>query len=135
MDHHSLVEHTGELEFHVEARTLEGLFLEAARALGRIMGRARADSEPEPIEPVTLAARDRNALLAEWLNELIFLSDRDKRLFEVSKLELVNERALRAWIVGREVAELKRQVKAATMHRLDILESARGFQANVVLDV
>ncbi len=135
MARHSLAAHTGEVELHLEAATLGELFGEAARALAEIMGGPLVPSGDGSYQEVSIGSPDRDALLVDWLNELIFLSERDKRIFGEVRIEQISERALRASVRGREVEEVKLHVKAATFHGLDISEGPQGFAANIVLDV
>ena len=135
MGRHSLVEHTGEVQVRLEAATLAGLFAEAALALAEIMGGPFADPGREGGTPVRLEARDRNALLVDWLNELVYLAERDKRLYGAAEIDHVSDRELSARVFGRELPYLRLHVKAATFHGLDIREGPGGLTAQVVLDI
>lgn len=136
MGRHSLVEHTGELEVRIEAATPAGLFAQAALALAEIMGGPFADPGRAGGETVRLEARDRDALLVDWLNELIYLAERDKRLYGAAEIDRVSDRELSARVFGREVEDLRLHVKAATFHGLEIREEpGGGLAAKVVLDI
>jgi SHS2 domain-containing protein len=134
---HSLAEHTGELELHLEAASLDELFGEAARALAEIMGGPLRMPPEGAWEEVRLHATDRDALLVDWLNELIFRSERDKKIFDEIHVTHASEHALVAAIRGRVTEEVRLHVKAATFHKLEITElvGAGGLSANLILDV
>lgn len=132
---HTLEDHTGEIELRLEAATLGELFAEAARALAEIMGEPMVSETQAAYQEVSLRARDRNALLVDWLNELIFLAERDKSIFGDVRIDKISDRALEASVRGREASDLKLHVKAATFHGLDIRQGPEGFSANVILDV
>ena len=134
MGRHSLAEHTGEVELRLEAETLGELFAEAARALAELQGGPPAGS-PDVREEVRLSAPDRDALLVDWLNELVFLSERHKAIFGDVRVQAIEEGSLVASVAGRTTEELGLHVKAATFHGLDVRETPAGFVANVVLDV
>jgi len=131
---HSLADHTGELAIRLEASSVTELFAEAARALAEVMlGRpARCNGEPTR---VSVAAPDRDALLVAWLDELIFRAERDRKIYGEARIERLTDGDLEATIRGEPVTRLKTQVKAATFYDLEIVESARGVSATVVLDV
>lgn len=135
MARHSLVEHTGEVQVRLEAATLGELFAEAALALAEIMGGPFADPGREGGETVRLESRDRNALLVDWLNELVYLAERDKRLYGAAEIHRVSDRELSARVYGRDIEDLRLHVKAATFHGLDIREEPGGLSADVVLDI
>lgn len=139
---HSFREHTGELKLHLESATLEGLFVEAAIALAEIMGGHRREHDaatsaegPAAASQVRLRAPDRDALLVDWLNELIYASERNKRIYDQIALQSLSDRSLVAEVRGRATERLRLPVKAATFHGLRIEQGRSGFSADVILDV
>jgi SHS2 domain-containing protein len=133
---YSFEEHTSEVRIRVEAARLEELFAEAARALADLMGRPSPErndrADPETVE---LRARDRDALLARWLDELIYRTERSGRIFADVHVERVEGERLIAQVRGSEIAEPRTPVKAATLHGLCIRAEGGRFTVEVVLDV
>lgn len=132
---HSLEEHRGELEIRIDAPSLRALFAEAGRALTEVMHATPLEMPTGWSEEVVVNARDREALLVEWLNELVFRSEVSKALFTEFEITHLSERQLVAALRGTRVRELRNPVKAATYHGLSIAEHAGGFTAKVILDV
>lgn len=132
---HEFEEHASEVKVRLFAPTLPALFEEACLALSEIM----AETPPRAAsadEPVRLMARDREALLAEWLNELIYRADSEGRLFTAAEIEHLSDTELQGRVGGVGVREWKTQVKAATLHELTIASlDQEGWTASVVLDV
>jgi len=128
-------EHTGEVRLRLRAESLAALFEEAALAVAELMCAER--SEPKGMAlPVKVRARDREALLAAWVDELVFLSETRKRVWNEARVEDVTGTELVATVRGFEPAALRTQIKAATLHDLRIAEIASGsFEATLVLDV
>ena len=132
---HTFEEHIGEVRLRLQAESLPGLFEEAARALVELMCTERAEPAGEPV-PVRILAPDREALLAAWIDELVFLSETRKRVWSEARVERFTDAELLATVRGFEPAALRTQVKAATMHGLRIVETHSGrYEATVVLDV
>ncbi len=133
---HSFRDHVGELELEIEAPSLAELYAEAGRALARIMAgdddSALADRDAETIE---VRGSDPEALLAEWLNELIFLSETRHRAYTYLRVESVGPHALTASVRGVPVEHVHTAVKAATLHGIRIEKTDLGYRASVVLDV
>ncbi len=126
------VEHTAEIELAVEAESEAGVFGEALRGLAELLGED-PDGEPRRRD-VELQASDRAALLADWLAELVYLSETDGFLPErVAELQLEDD-ALRAAIVGR-TATPRYLVKAVTYHGLELEQADGRWRARIVLDV
>ena len=129
---HRWIEHTGEQELVIEARSCEAVFSEALAALGELIADER-DGERITRE-VRLAESDRPALLAEWLNELVYLAETDGLVPEgVESMEL-SENGLRATITGVR-AWPRNLVKAVTYHRLELARHGDVWRARVTLDV
>jgi SHS2 domain-containing protein len=132
---HRFVEHTGELELRVEAPDLASLLEEAARALAEIMAEDAGGPPTAPPEHVALAAADRESLLVDWLNELVYRADVDKRVYREVHVQRADDRHVAATLRGREPTSPKTAVKAATWHRLRVRDVGAGLEATVVLDV
>lgn len=132
-----LVEHTADAGIRVWAEDLDGLFAEAARAVIGVMGHGSGDEARS--ESVSLEAPDREALLVDWLSEMIFL-------FEARDVvpERVEVRVHEGpWRVEGSVAgpsaetfvQEGPQVKAVTYHGLELRSGPDGCEAVVYVDV
>lgn len=132
---HTFEEHVGEVRLRLRAPTLGGVFEAAARALAELLAGEVAAEPDAPAERVHLEATDRAALLAEWLNELIFLSETRRRVYPLARVEDVGERTLAATVRGAPLESVKTAVKAATLHDLRVERVDEGWTATVVLDV
>ena len=126
------VEHTGELELHVEAQSPEGVFAEALAAFAELVGDGPV-GEPARYE-IELEAADQATLLAEWLGELVYLAETQGLVPErVAGFDLEGTR-LRATVEGR-LGQPPHLVKAVTYHGLELVREGEGWRARVVLDV
>jgi SHS2 domain-containing protein len=137
------VDNTAELELEIEASTEEGVFADALAALAELLatepevqlraGRER-EGRPSVTRRVSAEAEDRPALLAAWMEELVFLAETQG--FEplaVQPLEL-GPRSAEATVTGR-LGRPPPLVKAVTYHRLSFAPAGDGYRATVVLDV
>jgi SHS2 domain-containing protein len=125
---HSFVEHTSEVELWLEAPTLAALFVQAGKALAELMLGEATGSE-------AVTAPDRAALLAAWIDELIFRAEIRKAVFTRFDVARVDEQEIAAEIGGVAEPVLKTAVKAATFHDLRVAEENGRWVATVVLDV
>jgi SHS2 domain-containing protein len=149
------VDHTSELELEIEASSEREVLADGLRALRELLeppGESRAPErellEPpdesraperdavEPVErrSVLAAASDRPALLAAWLEELLFLAESSGFVpFAIERLRLDAQR-LEATVAG-QTGRPRPLVKAVTYHRLEFAPTDRGYRARVVFDV
>ncbi len=126
------VEHTAELELQIEAPSEAAVFADALAAFAELV--ADGDGSPPVEREVAVEARDRPALLAEWLSELVYLAEVENFVPERVTTFALDGGRLRATVAGRR-GEVRHLVKAVTLHRLELQEEDRGWRARVVLDV
>jgi len=128
------VEHTADWELQVWAPDLPGLLEQAARGMYALSGTRLAGGTPV-VRSLVLPLNDGEALLVQFLSELLWIGEKDGLGF--SRYELrVTEGALQAQITGASIVEQAKEIKAVTFHRLQIREpSDGGLEVNIVFDV
>lgn len=127
------LEHTGEVELEIEADSERGVFVEALAGLAELLGEPGGDGAAST-HCLTVHAEDRAGLLVGWLEELLWIAERDGVVPErVESLEL-DRGELRAEVVARG-GPPRPLVKAVTWHDLCFEARGGGFRARVVLDV
>jgi SHS2 domain-containing protein len=125
-----------ELELALEAPSLKALFEGCGRALADVMGgdqcAGRVDGD---VETVMLQASDTQALLVEWLNELIFRSGMRGRAYTELDVDYVDSNRLTASIRGVHVEHFAVKVAAASWRRLTIEKIDGVYRVTVVLEL
>jgi protein archease len=127
------VDHTAELELEIEALSEEAVFAEALLALAELLCEERPSGEAASLE-VSLAAEDCPLLLADWLDELVFVAETEGLIPLAAERIRLDGRGLRA-VVRAVRGKPSPLVKGVTHHRLTFERSAEGFRATVVIDV
>ena len=95
---HEVIEHTADIGLRVWAPSLEDVFAEAAIGLIGVMGSAEGDAITEH---VALEAADLDALLVDWLSEVLFLFEARNVVPQDVRVRIDRERiALDASISG-----------------------------------
>jgi SHS2 domain-containing protein len=128
------IDNIADWAFQVSAPSREALFTEAANALYR-MGGVQTEPGPKSIRNVSLAADDLESLFIQWLNELVFLLDRERLALREIRIERLTDNALQAVGSAMEVRSVGKYIKAATYNGLRITLEHGVWQATVVLDV
>jgi SHS2 domain-containing protein len=132
---HRWVDHTAEVQLQVGAESLAGLAAEAGRALGFFLLRGRHPEPAGEARTIEVLSVDREALLVDWLNEILFLAEVECWVaidFDVSEASAEH---LEARARGVSVDEPPALVKAATFHGLAVEERDGGLQVEVIFDV
>jgi SHS2 domain-containing protein len=134
---HNWVDHTSEVQLQVGAESLAGLAVEAGQALSLLLLRGRpADVEPAgPPRTLEVESVDREALMVDWLNEILFVSEVDLWVPVEFEIEEASPTRLKASVRGVAVDGPPSNVKAATFHGLLVTEEDEGLQAEVIFDV
>lgn len=135
------IDHPADEGFRAYGRTLAEAFENAALALNDIVVNVE-EVRPEKAVDVEIEARDREALLFDWLDELLYLLDADGLVFsefEVSELEKIDDGYRLKGTARGEKLDLERhgygtEVKAITYHMMEIVEND-VCSVQVVVDV
>ena len=132
---YEFLEHTGDIKIRVRGQQMADLFVGAATGMMAFLyGEDAASSEPEQRETIVLQAPDPEALLVDWLSELLTLSDMRGQVFgHFQVIELDNVHIISS--VGCKTAEAEDDIKAVTWSELEISQSKDGWQAIVVFDI
>ena len=129
------MDHTSEVQLEVEAESPAGLATEAGRALGLLMLRGEPAAVSGPARSLEVSAVDRDALLVNWLNEILFVAETEQWVPVEFEVEESSPTHLRIAARGVQVEEPPSSVKAATFHGLRVEEHDGRFRAEVIFDV
>ncbi|MFO7772576.1 MAG: archease [Dehalococcoidia bacterium] len=133
-----VIDHTADAGIIAYGADVEELFSNAALGLFSLI------TEPESVEEklrrdLTVSSEDRDSLLVEWLNELIYLFDVEHILFNRCNIESLTHNQLKAVCSGENFDPMKHKikagVKAATYHMLKLDSDADGYRAQIIFDL
>jgi SHS2 domain-containing protein len=126
------VDHTGELELHVRAPSVGAVFEEASAGLAELLG--EPGGEPAVERRVEVESSDLGALLATWLDELVWLAESESLIVERVQGVAVRDGVACGTVIARR-GRPRALVKAVTYHGLTCEPDGDGWRASVVLDV
>jgi SHS2 domain-containing protein len=88
---------------------------------------------------IRIEAEDRESLLVEWLNEIIYLIETENLIFGRFEIDKATDTMLSAKVFGESPDDsrhgLKTQVKAVTYHDLKVGRDDSLWFAQVIFDV
>jgi len=135
---HRFLDHTSEITLHVGAADWPGLLAEAGLGLAELLLRGAVAAAPDPEtgwRSLEVSSHDREALLVDWLNEIVYLAETRLWVPQEIEIEESSDTHLKARACGVTVEESPSLVKAATFHGLHVRDLAEGLDAEVILDV
>ena len=132
------IDHTADIGITAYGADMKQVFANAARGLFSIITELDSVAVTEKRD-IQITAPDHEALLVNWLDELIYLFEAKGMLFNKFEITAITETGLKANAFGEKINlakhELKTQVKAATYHMLKIEQNEDGYRAQVIFDV
>jgi SHS2 domain-containing protein len=132
---HEIIDHASEVRLRIRAASMSELLAEAGRALAEIQLRQSGGAPAPKWRDIEVSASDRAALLAEWLNELIFLGETEAWVPVQFEIARATDTSARVRASGMSLDRVPGLVKAATLHGLRVDEIPGGLEGEVILDV
>ncbi len=140
------LDHTADVKIRVEANSLDNLFCEAARAYSNLVLNGYSiseDQDEEELRMISLSSESLDALLYDFISELIYLFSTEHFLAFSCNLHVAksktdrnkSEYAISGVLKGRFIHEWQEDVKAMTYSELKISEKSGKFIAEFVLDI
>jgi SHS2 domain-containing protein len=133
-----IIDHTADVGIIAYGADVEELFSNAALALFSLITELESVEEKLHLD-LEVSSEDRDSLLIEWLNELIYLFDVKHILFNRFDIESLTHNQLKATCYGENFDPTKHKikigVKAATYHMLKLDNSGDGCKAQVIFDI
>jgi SHS2 domain-containing protein len=132
-----IIDHTADVGIRAYGADMQQAFANAAKAMFSLI--TDLDAIRLAIHrDVEIAAPDRETLLVQWLNELIYIFDVERLLFKRFDIISITPTAIRARCYGEKVDksrhEIKTGIKSATYHQLQV-EDNGGCRVQVYLDI
>lgn len=129
------IPHTADWSYRAFGHDRRELFENAAHALFELEGAAPMAGAVETRRNVSVDGIDYESLLVNWLNELLFLQEQRREVYERLEISRLSPTELAAQVFGKPRGSMDKIIKAATFHNLKIEQTKDGWQATVVVDV
>lgn len=136
---YQLLSHIADIRLKVEADSLPELFVAAIEGMMNIIKISNSKfliSKIKTKRIIETKSADKTALLIDFLNEVLYQTQKNKEIYnEVEFLEF-SEMALKAEIYGQKVEEFDEDIKAVTYHEAEIVKNEkRNFETIIVFDI
>lgn len=135
---YDIFEHTADLGIRVEAPTLGLLLADAARGLVSVLTGDLAQIRPSHEEHLAIPGTDPVWLLQDWLAEVLAAFDVRRMLFCEFDVA-VNGQSVLATVRGEPYDparhRLAHEIKAITLHELDVRRAGPLWQATFIVDI
>ena len=130
-----LLEHPADFRLRARGATLAEVFANAAHGMmAYLFGDELVEAKPERWDRIEITAPDREALLVDWLSELLYRATSGYCAFVGFEVDEIDEQRLAAK-VGIVSATAIDDIKAVTHHELTVRKCDDGWEATVVFDI
>ena len=97
--------------------------------------RGQECAEASIARDVSINGADRETLLVNWLNELLYLQETQHETYSRFEILEISNTHLRARVYGRPDLSERKLIKAVTFHNLAVKHGEEGWEATIVVDV
>lgn len=136
MKKYEILEHTADLKIRVFGKNKEEIFSNALLAMAESMKPEIDFSMPTQKKTIKIKSPDLEALLVDFLSEVLYLTQTNKRAYKEIKFKKFSDTELKAEISGKKVERFGEDIKAVTHHNLEIKQNLDStWEATVLFDI
>jgi len=130
------ISHTADVKIRARAPTLEALFSETFNAMMQVMYGANRNGGIR--REIRIESPDNESLLADFLSEVLFLSEVEGLVFLSARIS-INGSRLTAELTGEPFDPVRHsggsEVKGISYSGLSITHDANGYMLDIIFDV
>lgn len=139
MKPYEIFSHTADIGLKIYGKDLKELFVNAAEGMFSVMLESKKGKPGIQDVVIDKRAQSADALLVEWLDELLFAFSSRYVVPDKYIITEISEKSLRAKVICH-ILDKKRdrvltEVKAVTYHELYVKKLSECFSAQVIIDV
>ena len=138
---YTFLDHTADILFQAEGKTVEELFEQCALAVEDTQVNIKKVKPKQTVE-ITGESDSLDRLLFNFLDDMLFYKDAEQLLFSTFEIKIKEEKGkylLQCTAFGEKLDlkkhEPKVDVKAITMHLFELKKTKRGWWAQVLVDI
>ena len=135
---YQLIDHTADFGIRVFGSDASELFSNAAWALFDVLTETEALSGNDS-RKIAVSGDDWSDLMINWLREVLFLWNGERKLVESVQILSISEKKLSAKIFFDSYTPdrhiIRTEIKAVTYHQAYVKRSSFGWEAGIIFDI
>lgn len=135
---YTLLDHTADMGIKVYAKGLNGLFIEAARALVQLLVKGNPHGRISK-RNISIEGADLPDLMVRWLGEILYLYEGEQLIANGFPDLSVGPHTLNATVnafhLNPDRHEVLREIKGVTYHESGVLDRDGHWEATVIFDI
>ncbi len=130
-----ILEHTADFRIRAFGSSKEVLFKNALAGMAHAQKKDSLNKKTTIRRPIFVESIDLNALLVDFLGEVLSLSDTNQEVYTVVEFKECSDTIIDAELKGIKIDQFDEDIKAVTYHGADIKEVGGGLEVTIVLDI
>lgn len=132
---YKILEHPADVKIQAFGKIKEELFLNALKGMAEILQPEIKDRNQILKNRIEINSIDLDNLLVDFLNEVLYLSQVNKRAYNNIKFFKFSENGLNGELDGYQVESFGEDIKGVTYHGLKIEKKNNQYQATILFDI
>lgn len=128
---YKILEHPADVKVQAFGKTKEELFLNAMLGMTEVLKANRLSQIAN--RKISVKSIDLNALLVDFLSEVLYLSQVNKEIYDDVKFSKLTDKELEGELSGNKIESFGEDIKAVTYHGLKIEKDKQGLWEGTVL--
>ena len=131
---YKILAHPADVKVRAFGKTKEELFLNAMKGMSAVL---KVKSKKLKVKrKISVKSLDLNALLVDFLSEVLYLSQVNKEVYSNIKFNKFKDKELGGELIGNKIESFGEDIKAVTYHGLEIKKNKKGlYEATVLFDI
>lgn len=132
---YEILEHKADLKIRAFGRNKEELFLNMLLGM-RDSQKPEIKSRKKTKKELKIKSVDPAALLVDFLNEVIYLSQINKEVYIYINFKKLKNNELEGELIGQKINKFGEDIKAATFHNLEVKQAKnKMWEGTVLFDI
>ena len=132
---YQILDHPSDLKIKAFGKTKEELFENAM--LGMFEGanyEKEKESQAKEVK-IEIVSFDLSSLLVDFLNEILYLAETKKLVFEKVNFEEFGDTKIKAKLIGKNLKRMGVHIKAVTYFDLELCQKKDFWEATILCDI
>jgi len=130
---YKILEHPSDVRVQASGDSKEELFLNAMKGMNEVLKSAPIKKTVN--QRIVVNSFDLNALLVDFLSEVLYLSHVNKEIYTDVKFSRFSDKELAGELFGNKVESFGEDIKAVTYHDLKIEKKDGLYEATILFDI
>ncbi len=138
---YKILDHPSDVRVQAFGKTKKELFLNAMKGMTAVLQpqiksqKSQPKAGPPRAEKIIIKSIDLNALLVDFLSEVLYLIQTNKEVYNNVKFTKFSDKELEGELTGDKVESFGEDIKAVTYHDLKIKKREGLYQVQILFDI